>query len=439
MSDQPHPDSEPRTPSGRPGPQQQPPAPGEPRRPGQPPVPAHPQPPARPQPAAPVGPAPRPPKRPDGPIIGNLKRGLGLGTGVSLGVGAVLLVLSLAWSVMTVATFAGMAALMPGRGATSGRVAAADLPTTTLWGPSDAKHTLFAVPISGPIMTDSGDGSLSLGGVYGYEVADLIDSLRADDADGLLLLVNTPGGTVTGSKAIADAVQRYRDRTHKLVFAHVQGIAASGGMYAMAGADDIQADFGTLIGSIGVIFGPFDQYTNVTSINGGLLTGGVTAEKIEQYYLTQGKGKDVGNPFRAMSPDERQVLTEGMASEYRAFVDHVAQGRDIPADTIINDLGANLFSPEQAQQRHLIDGVLGRDAAFRHFAERAGVDPNSTKVVRPTRPDPISQLLGMSSRVPGQSLPAERAADGAPIITSTLCTGRTTVLAWHGNLAAVCR
>ena len=70
-------------------------------------------------------------------------------------------------------------------------------------------------------------------------------------------------------------MRRCLDATGKPVVAYVSGISASGGMYAMAGADEIYADHGTLIGSIGVIFGPFVTYNDVRAIDGGILGGGV--------------------------------------------------------------------------------------------------------------------------------------------------------------------
>ena len=110
-------------------------------------------------------------------------------------------------------------------------------------------------------------------GAYGYDRPGDRRPVKSD-ADGLVLLLNTPGGSINGSKAIADAMARYKTAPGTRVRVR-PGMSASGGMYAMAGADKILADHGSLVGSIGVIAGPFERYKDVTAITGTMLTAGV--------------------------------------------------------------------------------------------------------------------------------------------------------------------
>lgn len=368
-------------------------------------------------------PAPQPAK--DRPF----RRGFGLGFGASLGVGVVVTVLSIISSLIAAATLFSLAGAMKNANTASVQ------PLKTVWGAQTAKHTLRQIDISGTILTDPSEGSLFVQGTYGYEVADMIDKLGAGDADGLVLRLSTPGGTITGSKAIADAVKRYQDRTGKKVFAFVSGLSASGGVYSMAGADKIVADYGSMVGSIGVLFGPFVEYKDVKAIEGGLAGGGVTTTGgIKEYYLTQGRGKDVGNPFRAMTDEERKLFTAGLAGEYDAFVNHVSTNRKIPAQTIKDVLGAHLFSGQQAIQNHLIDAVMGRDDAYRAAADLAGVAAADTKVVTAERPGPLASLLGADSRVFGQA-PA-LAAGAKP--SARVCGASPTVLVYSGSLASAC-
>jgi len=276
-------------------------------------------------------------------------------------------------------------------------------------------------------------------GTYGYEVADVLDSLDAQDADGVVLLLNTPGGSVTGSKAMADALDRYRQRTGKRAFAFVEGMSASGGMYTMAGADRIIADHGSLVGSIGVIMGPFERYRDVVALDGGLLNGGVTTTGgITSEYLTAGTGKDAGNPFRDLTAEERANLQAILDNEYVNFVAEVSEGRNIPAERITGELGASILDTKRAKEFGLIDDVLGRDAAMRSFAEAAGLDPDDTRLVAPEPPSLLMQLLGAEGRVWGTA-PAARPEGGQPArATSTLCTDTRLPLAYHGTLASVC-
>lgn len=398
---------------------------------------AHPAPPRNPYAGqgAPLGPPPMPaggrPPKPRGD--GSFKRGFGIGSGVGLGLGAATLVLSLLASVMSLASLAvlaGMTRSMAGVGQTQ-------LETmSTLWGPENAAHTLRAIPIEGTIMAHGSDGFGLTAGTYGYEVADLLDSLEEGDADGVVLLMNTPGGSISGSAAMSDAIDRYRERTSKKVYAYVQDTSASGGMWTMAGADEIIADRGSLVGSVGVIMGPIAHYNEVVAVEGGLLGGGVTTTGgITQEYITAGRGKDVGNPFRPLTDEERADLQTFIDQEYRSFVNHVATARDIDPAVLTDQLGAVMLGTERAQQVGYIDGVMGRPEAFAHFAESSGLDAQQTKVVQAVSPSPWGSLFGIE-RVWG-SAPAAQPVEGQPArATSVLCTGAATPMAWDPQAAA---
>ena len=360
-------------------------------------------------------------------------RGLGLGAGAGIGVAGTLGVLALVGSLLSALMMLGFAGALAGAGQTSVEG------VRTVWGPETATAKLRAIEISGPIMAESSGATLTMG-TYGYEVAEVIDKIKTEDAGGLVLLINTPGGTINGSRAIADAVERYQARTGKKAVAYVQGLSASGGMYAMAGVDEIVADHGSLIGSIGVIAGPFERYKDVKAVTGSLLTSGIATDGgITVEYLTQGRDKDFGNPFRDMTAEERAVFTNGLANEYNGFVDWVSKGRGIPAQTIKDDLGAHIFDVKTAKEKKLIDNVMGRDEAFRHFATLAGLDPANTKVIAAQPPSPFAQLFGVQARVYGQALPA-RGEGGQPArATASLCTGAVSVLAYAGSIEGVCR
>lgn len=377
---------------------------------------------APPLPPAPVFVPPPPPR--------SFRRGFGLGAGAGLGAGLVLLVLAVVGSLLTALIAGAVTAAMAPAGPQQQSFA-------TVWGNSTATaaQTIRGIPVSGAIMAEAGDG-LSFGGTtYGYEVAATIDSIQAEDAAGLALLVNTPGGSINGSRAIADAVERYQARTGKKVVAYVRGMSASGGMYAMAGADKIVADHGSLIGSIGVIMGPLTHFKDVVSLGSTALEPGVTTKGgLTQEYLTQGEGKDFGNPFRAMSAKERQLMMTGLANEYGAFVDWVAKHRGIPARTIRADIGAHIYDGKQAIAHKLIDAQLGQDEAFRDMASVMGVDAAQARVVLPREPGLMEQLLGAEARVYGYQ--AALPAGAKP--TSVLCTGALQPMLWHGSVKSAC-
>lgn len=393
-------------------------------------APPAPMPPVQQQQYVPLPPPVQPAQR------GSFKRGFGLGAGAGLGFGGAMLAVGLVGSLLSGMMMLGFSGAVAA--STSGKQT--HLTTLdTVWGKDTAASKIRAIPVTGPIMTAEGaGGGLALQtGTYGYEVAQVIDELEAKDADALVLVMDTPGGTVTGAKAISDSIDRYRARTGKKAFAFVQGMSASGGMYAMSGADEVISDYGTLIGHVGVIMGPFEHYTNVTSA-GSLLTGTVTADKIDSGYITAGKGKDIGNPFREMTPEERAMLQANIDEEYAGFVRHVSTKRDIPEAKIVNELGAGIFAPAKAKEVGYIDDIMNRDEAMKHFATAAGLDPANTKVEQAGQPGLFESLMGAKAR-PWGVAPAAQPVGGQPArATASFCTNNRTPLAWHGDLAAVC-
>lgn len=262
---------------------------------------------------------------------------------------------------------------------------------------------------------------------YGYSVRETLRKAALDDdIKAVMLDMNTPGGTIFGSQAVADAIKQYRADTGNPVLAFVSGISASGGMWSMAPADHIMADHGTLVGSIGVIMGPFTYYNGVIATDGGILGGGVTtANGITQEYITAGRSKDVGNPFRPLTDAERQVLQENVNSSYSRFVTHIATERGISEATIRDTLGAMVFGNEKAEEYGLIDSTGSLQDAYRQVAQMAGLDLADVKFVRED-----SSLGGLSGLF----------AEGATPVPSAkgICFPPNTVLAFYGDLGALC-
>ena len=368
--------------------------------------------------------------RPETPF----RRGFGLGAGAGLGVGLAIIAASL------VASVVGGLVLMA-FAATGATLAAGSRPEaetlSTVWGKDTATSRLRAIPVTGTIQTSGGDGLGLTEGTFGYEVADVLDSLTADDAGGVVLLMNTPGGSISGSRAMSDAVDRYRQRTGHKVFAFVEEMSASGGMYTMAGADEIVVDHGATVGSIGVVMGPLERYHNVTAA-GSVLGGVVAAERIDSEYISAGAGKTAGDPYRDLTEAERAELQNIADTFYADFVDFVSTKRGIDKAVIVDQLGAGLFAPADAQRYGLIDAQMGRDEAMRHFAQVAGLDPDNTRLVQSAGSSLLSQLFGAQARPWGVS-PAAQPSGGQPARASaSICADATKPVALHGGLTAFC-
>lgn len=307
---------------------------------------------------------------------------------------------------------------------------------TTTYGSDSAAHKILSIPIRGPI-----EGSISDYGytaifadptiAYGYDLKqELIDAADSGEYDGVILEINSPGGTIYGAKAISDGVEYFKKQTGKPVYASVQGMAASGAYWAAVSADKVYADTGTGAGSIGVIFGPFTYYDKVTSIDGVSTENG-----IEEYYLTAGEGKDAGNPFRRLTDKERQIFQQGVNDSYDDFVAHVSKSRNIPKETIVNQIGAHYYAEKQALGLKLIDTIGTPQQAYDDLAKKAGVASDYHIVSSHTDSAGLASLFGV--HLPWLQKKAQPVRDSARV---QACTGEINVpLAYFGNPAQACK
>jgi len=210
----------------------------------------------------------------------------------------------------------------------------------------------------------------------------------------VVLRINSPGGTVTCSDTMYDAVKRFRERTHTPVIASAQEVMASGAFYLATSCDEIYAQPTSVVGSIGVIINTF-------AIDGTLAKLGVKNEVIKS-----GPMKDMGSPFKPLGNEERAVM-QGLINEYYARFVQVVQAKchidDQEKLKVATD--GRVFSGRQAQGLGLIDklGTL-EDAIDR--AKELGHAQNAT-VVMYKRPYGYQGSIYASNNVPvpqGQTL-----------------------------------
>ncbi len=310
-----------------------------------------------------------------------------------------------------------------------GLVAAAGMPPPLahVAGDERASDKVAVISIDGPIV-----GGVSVPGWLGTPVAgagDIAEQLERaaadDDTVAVVLEVSTPGGTVPGSMDIAATVEEFRE-TGKPVVAYVSDISASGGVWATATADRVVGHPGSLTGSVGVLYGPFTVYDGVTSLDGGLLEGGVSAESIDSFFLTAGDRKDVGDPFRGLDDSERERIQRIVDVAYDDFVAMVADNRQVTEADLVNVLGADLFAAADAEAAGFYDQVGRFDDAWQLAAELAGADRVS--VVALQRP---AGLLAAS---------AEHTAPTGAGAYNELCTMTAAqVTVFHGDLPGFCQ
>lgn len=192
---------------------------------------------------------------------------------------------------------------------------------------------------------------------------------RDPDVKAVVLRINSPGGTVTTSDAMYQLVTRFRKRTQKPVVASCQEVTASGGYYVALASDRILAQPTSIVGSIGVIFNTFEFEGTMNKI-------GARAEAIKS-----GPLKDMGSPFKHLTPEERAVMQQMVDEFYARFVGVMKQHRAIRDEATVKLVtDGRVFSGERARELGLVDETGLLEDALASARKLAGV-PNARTVM----------------------------------------------------------
>ena len=229
------------------------------------------------------------------------------------------------------------------------------------------ENSIVVLDVNGVILTHSAQlpAYAKLTGVtFGVDFRETLAALARDGrVKGVIVKLSTPGGAVTGSREIHDAIVEFK-KSRKPIHMYIVDLAASGGVYAMVAADHISSAPETLIGSIGVIGPRLMQYKNVKRY------GDVSADLITQQTFSVGKGKDLFNPFADPDPEIVAAFEQTLKESYASFVEVVSSGRQIKPD-IVRALGARIMTAQEAKRAHLIDAIESWDDAKKRIAEEA--------------------------------------------------------------------
>ncbi len=209
-----------------------------------------------------------------------------------------------------------------------------------------------------------------------------------DDVKALIVLINSPGGTVVGSEILYESLRAVA--AEKPVVAEMAGVAASGGYIAALGADYIIAHSNTVTGSIGVIM----EYPDMS----GLLSRvGVQMQVVRSSELKGGV-----SPFREANPEEVAAQQAMIEETFVWFKNLVAERRNLSGTALDDVTTGGVFTGRKALENGLIDG-LGGDRAVRAYLESVTQTLTELDVEdwELTQPEPwyngvLSTLLGIN-------------------------------------------
>ncbi len=219
--------------------------------------------------------------------------------------------------------------------------------------------------VEGIITTASpGDSLFFTGGTSSDHIVEVVNQAIEDKGiKALVVRINSPGGSAAASQEIYNAFKEFSD-TGRPVIVSMGDVAASGGYYIAAPADEIFANPATLTGSIGVIM----QFLNYE----GLLEWANLREET----ITSGEYKDIGSPSRPMTDEEREMLQEMLDQVHEQFKSAVADGRGFDKDKIAEVSEGMIYSGEQAYENGLVDELGGLQDAIDRAADLTGLGDN---------------------------------------------------------------
>ena len=191
------------------------------------------------------------------------------------------------------------------------------------------------------------DGTIAAGSPSSAE--NVIDSLQeafeAPQAQAVVLLFNSPGGSPVHAGMVYDEIVRLKAIHQKPVYAVVEEMCASAAYYIAAAADEIYVDKASVVGSIGVL------------MNGFGFTGLMDKLGIERRLITAGENKGFMDPFSPQTEAQRQHADELLKSIHQQFIAAVKQGRGARLGDVPELFSGLIWTGEKAVELGLADGL----------------------------------------------------------------------------------
>ncbi|WP_427814242.1 signal peptide peptidase SppA [Enterococcus sp. 22-H-5-01] len=218
-------------------------------------------------------------------------------------------------------------------------------------GTSDQK--IVKLVVEGTIVDDGTSGLFSSGGYNHESFMKQLAAIKADpQVKGILLEINSPGGSVYETAEITRALKDIQKDKKIPIYATMESQAASGGYYIAASSDKIFATEDTMTGSIGVI---------MSSMN---YSGLMEKLGIADSTIKSGALKDIGSSSRPQTEQDKEVLQAFVDSMYGRFVKVVAEGRKMNETDVRKLADGRIYDGAQAVDNGLVDEIGYPDQAL---------------------------------------------------------------------------
>jgi protease-4 len=255
---------------------------------------------------------------------------------------------------------------------------------------SIGKHTAL-VEINGVI---AGDKQASADNI----VTGLRDAFEDKNTAGIILRINSPGGSPVQAGYVNDEIYRLREQHPDIkVYAVITDICASGGYYIASAADQIYADKGSIVGSIGVV------------MNGFGFTGAMDKLGVERRLYTAGENKGFLDPFSPEKKDEVKHIKTMLENIHQQFIDVVKKGR---GDRLADDpklFSGLVWTGEEGMKLGLVDGLGSSSYVAREIIKAKNI------VDYTPRPDFFQRFAGEIGAAMANTMSETLGLEGASI------------------------
>lgn len=220
-----------------------------------------------------------------------------------------------------------------------------------------------------------------------------IDELIADPTNqGILLYIDSPGGTVYESDEAYLKLMDYKSITGRPVYAAIAHYGASGAYYIAAAADEIYANRNSLTGSIGVIMGSAVDMTQLMDKLG-----------IKMTTFHAGANKNMLSIDEPVTDEHRAIMQSILDESYEQFVSIVADSREMTPEAVRALADGRIYTAQQAADNGLIDGVCTYEETLAKLISDANVPYDSVYYYSYEKETYwLDELLGLKTRLTGQ-------------------------------------
>jgi len=221
--------------------------------------------------------------------------------------------------------------------------------------------------IEGTIQADTDDGFSIFQDAGSYRHSYVMGQIKRLENDsnnlGIMLYVDTPGGTVFETDELYLRLMEYKENTGRPIYAYFHTMACSGGYYLSMAADKIIMNRNGITGSIGVTYG--------TMLD---LTGFMEKYGVGSTSIYVGKNKNMGSVYEPLTDEQIDIFMSILQESYDRFTDIVADGRNMPIDTVVKLADGRVYTPIQAEKNGLIDQIGDYKTALGQFKADNGWD-----------------------------------------------------------------